>query len=320
MARASSTYILQGPRLRHPRRAVFACRRPRDQDCAPHGTTVGQRQSRAAPRRGRRLPAHGRLPQAGDGRAAARAWGASSTWGSPARSSWPSGILLILLGVLRLLQTETGTALNGDWSWVPYAVVVVLGIAVIAVAAWRITAGTGPAEAARGRSPGASRERPRYSEDRRERADARHDHQGGEQRAPHHAGGPAGRVRAGDGRGRGHGPRRRTPGAGRRRRRRASCSSRWPSWPAGGGAGPSRPSSRSGGSDVDLLLRRFLRAGVRRGAGRELVLVPPRRCHLLPPPGPERPGERRLDASPSRRASRCSSRCATATPLRAVEA
>ena len=53
------------------------------------------------------------------------------------------GLLLILLGVLRLLQTETGTALDGDWSWVPYAVVVVLGIAVIAVAALRIQAGPG---------------------------------------------------------------------------------------------------------------------------------------------------------------------------------
>jgi hypothetical protein len=53
------------------------------------------------------------------------------------------GILLILLGVLRLLQTETGTALTGDWSWVPYAVVAVLGLAVIGVAAWRITAGPG---------------------------------------------------------------------------------------------------------------------------------------------------------------------------------
>ncbi|HEX3334129.1 MAG TPA: hypothetical protein VHS57_07295 [Acidimicrobiales bacterium] len=53
------------------------------------------------------------------------------------------GILLILLGVLRLLQTETGTALTGDWSWVPYAAVVVLGIAVIGVAVWRITAGPG---------------------------------------------------------------------------------------------------------------------------------------------------------------------------------
>jgi hypothetical protein len=53
------------------------------------------------------------------------------------------GILLILIGVLRLLQTETGTALTGNWSWVPYAVVVILGIAVIGVAVWRITAGPG---------------------------------------------------------------------------------------------------------------------------------------------------------------------------------
>jgi len=53
------------------------------------------------------------------------------------------GILLILIGVLRLLQTETGTALTGDWSWVPYAVVIVLGLIVIGVAVWRITAGPG---------------------------------------------------------------------------------------------------------------------------------------------------------------------------------
>jgi hypothetical protein len=53
------------------------------------------------------------------------------------------GLLLILLGVLRLLQTETGTALDGDWSWVPYAVVVILGVAVIAVAALRIQSGPG---------------------------------------------------------------------------------------------------------------------------------------------------------------------------------
>jgi hypothetical protein len=54
--------------------------------------------------------------------------------------------LLILLGVLRLLQTETGSALTGDWSWVPYAVTVVLGVVVIAVAALRIQAGPGQAK------------------------------------------------------------------------------------------------------------------------------------------------------------------------------
>jgi hypothetical protein len=46
--------------------------------------------------------------------------------------------------VLRLLQDETGTALTGNWSWVPYAVALVLGVIVIAVAIWRILAG--PAE------------------------------------------------------------------------------------------------------------------------------------------------------------------------------
>jgi hypothetical protein len=56
------------------------------------------------------------------------------------------GLLLILLGVLRLLQTETGTALDGDWSWVPYAATVLLGIVVIAVAALRIQAGPGRAK------------------------------------------------------------------------------------------------------------------------------------------------------------------------------
>ena len=53
------------------------------------------------------------------------------------------GVLFILIGVLRLLQTETGRTLKGDLSWVPYAVVIILGLGVIGVAVWRITAGPG---------------------------------------------------------------------------------------------------------------------------------------------------------------------------------
>ena len=57
---------------------------------------------------------------------------------------WSVGAILLLVGLLRLLQTQTGSALTGNWSWVPYLVVSVLGIGVVAIAVWRITAG--PAE------------------------------------------------------------------------------------------------------------------------------------------------------------------------------
>jgi hypothetical protein len=56
------------------------------------------------------------------------------------------GILLVLVGILRLLQSETGTALTGDWSWVPYFAVALLGVGVAVVAGWRITAGPGRAK------------------------------------------------------------------------------------------------------------------------------------------------------------------------------
>ena len=59
------------------------------------------------------------------------------------------GLLLLLIGVLRLLQEETGSALTGNWSWVPYFVVAVLGIGVVGVAAWRDHRRAGPTDAAR---------------------------------------------------------------------------------------------------------------------------------------------------------------------------
>jgi hypothetical protein len=65
-------------------------------------------------------------------------------WGMAGSVAITLGVLLLLIGVLRLLQDETGSALTGKWSWVPYASVSVLGLGVVGVAVWRIFAG--PAE------------------------------------------------------------------------------------------------------------------------------------------------------------------------------
>jgi uncharacterized protein involved in cysteine biosynthesis len=51
------------------------------------------------------------------------------------------GIFLLLLGLLRLLQTETGSTFTGNLSWLPYLITAVVALGVLAVAAWRISAG-----------------------------------------------------------------------------------------------------------------------------------------------------------------------------------
>ncbi len=73
-----------------------------------------------------------------------RGLGRFLAWGLAGSITMAVGLLLLLIGVLRVLQEETGTALTGDWSWVPYFVVAVLGIGVVSIAAWRVTAGTAP--------------------------------------------------------------------------------------------------------------------------------------------------------------------------------
>jgi hypothetical protein len=50
------------------------------------------------------------------------------------------GTLLILTGV-RVLQTETGPHLHGDFSWVPYTGGMVLALVVVVLAITRITKG-----------------------------------------------------------------------------------------------------------------------------------------------------------------------------------
>lgn len=51
------------------------------------------------------------------------------------------GTVLLLLALLRLLQDETGTTFGGDRSWLPYVVVVVAGLLVLALSAWRVASG-----------------------------------------------------------------------------------------------------------------------------------------------------------------------------------
>jgi Putative Actinobacterial Holin-X, holin superfamily III len=49
------------------------------------------------------------------------------------------GVLLLMFALLRALQTQTGTALTGSWSWVPYFVVVAVAGLVVAWAVSRIS-------------------------------------------------------------------------------------------------------------------------------------------------------------------------------------
>ncbi len=51
------------------------------------------------------------------------------------------GSVILLLAVLRALQTETGSTFTGHLSWLPYVITGALATVVLALAAWRITKG-----------------------------------------------------------------------------------------------------------------------------------------------------------------------------------
>lgn len=51
------------------------------------------------------------------------------------------GLVLLLIALLRALQTETGTTFTGHLSWLPYLIVGAAAIIVMGLAAWRITKG-----------------------------------------------------------------------------------------------------------------------------------------------------------------------------------
>jgi hypothetical protein len=48
------------------------------------------------------------------------------------------GTFLLLLSLLRLLQTQTDTTFTGSLSWVPYLIVVVVAAVLIALVVWRV--------------------------------------------------------------------------------------------------------------------------------------------------------------------------------------
>lgn len=48
------------------------------------------------------------------------------------------GAFLLLLSLLRLLQTQTDTTFTGNLSWVPYLVVVIVAAGLIALVVWRV--------------------------------------------------------------------------------------------------------------------------------------------------------------------------------------
>ena len=61
-----------------------------------------------------------------------------------------AGAVLLLLGALRALQSETGSTFTGHLSWLPYFITGALALVVLGLAAWRITKGPATRSGAHG--------------------------------------------------------------------------------------------------------------------------------------------------------------------------
>ena len=61
-----------------------------------------------------------------------------------------TGLTLLLVGLLRGLQEETGTTFTGNLTWVPYGICALTGLVVAVLAAAAITRGRGKSRAKRG--------------------------------------------------------------------------------------------------------------------------------------------------------------------------
>ena len=59
-------------------------------------------------------------------------------WGAAGAFALALGTVLVLLALLRVLQTETGEAFDGNWSFVPYLITVAAAALVLVVTMSRI--------------------------------------------------------------------------------------------------------------------------------------------------------------------------------------
>lgn len=58
------------------------------------------------------------------------------------------GSTLVVIAVLRVLQTETGTTFTGNWSWAPYLLTLLVAALIIALSIRAITKASSPGEKA----------------------------------------------------------------------------------------------------------------------------------------------------------------------------
>ncbi|MGO9197794.1 MAG: hypothetical protein ACLQK4_11800 [Acidimicrobiales bacterium] len=61
--------------------------------------------------------------------------GRTLAFGSAAAVTFGIAAVLSLVGLLRALQTETGSAFAGEWTWVPYLLTVIAAVAFLGAAA-----------------------------------------------------------------------------------------------------------------------------------------------------------------------------------------
>lgn len=59
--------------------------------------------------------------------------GSYLAWGTAGMLLIGMGSVLLAIGALRALQTETGSTFTGSWSWAPYAIVLIGAVVVLAL-------------------------------------------------------------------------------------------------------------------------------------------------------------------------------------------